>query len=291
MLRDRLWMGAVLVVGVAAVLAFDEVRPQDRPGLALLAAGFGVLAAREYRRLVAHVAELEFATFALGVVMLLLSPWLGGEAGRGGLASVGYSAAVFALMTLATLLEQNGAAIHAGPAGTTARLGVAVFGLAYLGLLPSFLLHLRWFDVGGAYSTAWLLALVVAVPKGCDIGAYAAGRLFGRTPLVPKLSPKKTVEGLVGGLLAAVGVACGVQAVVPILPGGYAEAAAFGLVLGLAGVAGDLAESMLKRDAMVKDASATVPGFGGVLDVLDSILFAAPVGWAWLSLRAGVGGS
>ncbi len=289
MLRDRLWAGAVLVVGVAAVLVLDERSGGRHPSLALLSLALGLAGALEFRRLVAPLAGLHTPTFVLGVLAVLTTPWLGGAAGFGPLASVGVTALSLALVIL--LVVSRELAAYAGGAGATARLAAGAFGLVYLGLLPSFLLHLRWLDVGGVYSTAWLLALVVAVPKGCDIGAYATGRLFGWTPLVPRLSPKKTVEGLVGGLVAALGVACGVQSIVPILPGGYAEAAVFGLVLGTAGVAGDLAESMLKRDAMVKDASAAVPGFGGVLDVLDSILFAAPVGWAWLSLRVGVGGS
>lgn len=289
MLRDRLWVGALLILGVAAVLVFDERGGRRHASLAMLSVFLGIGAASEFRRLVAHLAELHAPTFALAVLVVLTTPWLAGVVGAGPLASVGTTAVALALTFLVLILRELAA--YAGPGGAAARLAAGAFGVAYLGLLPSFLLHLRWLDVGGAYSTAWLLALVVAVPKGCDIGAYAAGRLFGRTPLVPKLSPKKTVEGLVGGLVAAVGVACGVQAVVPVLPGGYAEAAAFGLVLGLAGVAGDLAESMLKRDALVKDASATVPGFGGVLDVLDSILLAAPLGWLWLTLRAGGGSS
>src|SRR5262249_59043548 len=103
----------------------------------------------------------------------------------------------------------------------------------------------------------------------------------GRHKLRPRRSPNKTVEGAFGGLLVAVVGSLGVSAVaryvlhVPAL--GWPAAVAFGLVVGSAAQLGDLMESMIKRDCARKDASATVPGFGGVLDVLDSLLFAGPV--------------
>jgi phosphatidate cytidylyltransferase len=103
--------------------------------------------------------------------------------------------------------------------------------------------------------------------------------------MAPVLSPKKTWEGLAGGLAlsALVAVAINRLAAAPPVRGGAPLAAAFGVAVGAAGVLGDLAESFLKRDCRLKDASHVVPGFGGVLDVIDSILFAAPVAFAWLS--------
>jgi phosphatidate cytidylyltransferase len=166
-----------------------------------------------------------------------------------------------------------------GPA--TARIAYAVFAAVYLGVLPSFFVQLRW--AAGA-DAGLALALAIAVPKGGDIGAYTAGRLFGRHKMTPALSPKKTWEGFAGGLLASVLVAV-VPAYFFATPHGVECTAlfalGFGLTVGLAGVAGDLAESLLKRDAGLKDAGQSIPGFGGVLDVLDSVLFAAPVAYVW----------
>ena len=130
------------------------------------------------------------------------------------------------------------------------------------------------------------LALAIFIPKCCDIGAYTAGRMVGRHRMTPVISPGKTWEGLAGGLVTAVAAAVALNRLGPVLPGeGPASdvaAAGFGLTVGGAGVLGDLAESLIKRQYRQKDASHVMPGFGGVLDVVDSILFAAPVAYCWL---------
>jgi len=126
------------------------------------------------------------------------------------------------------------------------------------------------------------LILAIFVPKCGDIGAYFTGRLLGRHPMAPTLSPKKTWEGAVGGVAAAVLATIGMEYFVPVVRGGWASAASLGATLGIVGILGDLAESLIKRDARQKDASQVVPGFGGVLDVVDSILFAAPVAYWWI---------
>ena len=123
------------------------------------------------------------------------------------------------------------------------------------------------------------------MPKCCDIGAYFTGRLLGRHRMTPVLSPKKTWEGRrraawLSAVLTA--VALDRSGPVPVLHGGDLAAVGFGLTVGLAGMLGDLAESLIKRDCQKKDASQVVPGFGGVLDVVDAVLFAAPVAYCWL---------
>lgn len=172
-----------------------------------------------------------------------------------------------------------------GSGGGVIRLSLLVWITAYLGLLPSFLMQLRWLrplaDASGLYN-ATALALGIFIPKCCDIGAYFTGRLLGRHKMSPVLSPKKTWEGLLGGLLLSAAAAVAINRPLSVLAGGDLGAAAFGVVVGGAGVLGDLAESMIKRDCRRKDASQIMPGFGGVLDVLDSILFAAPVAYYWL---------
>ena len=130
------------------------------------------------------------------------------------------------------------------------------------------------------------VALAVFVPKSCDIGAYFTGRFIGQHQMTPVLSPKKTWEGATGGLVMAAAVAVGIDQFGPVIIGGLGKEIAFGVVVGAAGMLGDLAESMIKRDCVTKDASQTIPGFGGVLDVVDAILFAAPVVY-WLLQRWG----
>ena len=112
--------------------------------------------------------------------------------------------------------------------------------------------------------------------------------------MTPLLSPKKTWEGFAGGMLGGTLVAvivaarCGAVRCRALPPRRAWRRSAFGLVVGLAGVLGDLAESLIKRDCQTKDASKSIPGFGGLLDVIDSVLFAAPVAYLWFTCsRAG----
>lgn len=173
------------------------------------------------------------------------------------------------------------------PGRTMATIAGTVLAIAYLGLLGTFTIQMRW--LAGPYHGIIPLLYLFATAKGADTGAYSVGRLAGRHQLWPALSPNKTVEGALGGMVFAVVASLIVTAVarfllaVPTL--GWGEAVAFGLIVGLVAQLGDLMESMIKRDCERKDASAAVPGFGGVLDVLDSLLFAGPVAYAfWLGL-------
>lgn len=162
---------------------------------------------------------------------------------------------------------------------------VTSFGVAYVGLLAPFIAvvgHLA--PSGGSAATpigwlgmrsgsAWMLLLLLVV-WGYDSGAYLTGRWLGRRRLIDHISPSKTVEGLVGGLLAAT-VAAGIgAALVGLEPW---QPLVIGPLVGLAAQAGDLAESMVKRAAGRKESGFLVPGHGGILDRIDSFLFAAPV--------------
>jgi phosphatidate cytidylyltransferase len=162
---------------------------------------------------------------------------------------------------------------------------VTSFGVAYVGLLAPFIVlvaHLA--PAGGTASTpigalnleagtAWILLLLLVV-WGYDSGAYLTGRWLGRRRLVDHISPSKTVEGLVGGLLAAT-IAAGLGAwLIGLEPW---QPLLIGPIVGLAAQAGDLAESLVKRAAGRKESGFLVPGHGGILDRIDSFLFAAPV--------------
>jgi phosphatidate cytidylyltransferase len=130
----------------------------------------------------------------------------------------------------------------------------------------------------------WVLFLFAVVMVG-DAGAYFTGRALGRHPLAPELSPKKTIEGLVGGLAASVATAVGLASFgLPAMP--PRAALGLGLVLALLGVLGDLFESLLKRSVGAKDTATILPGHGGVLDRIDSLLFAAPALLAYVRFIA-----
>ena len=120
------------------------------------------------------------------------------------------------------------------------------------------------------------MAYLLSVTKAEDIGAYCVGTLFGKHPLIPHISPKKTIEGTFGGLVASVlaSLAFG-----PYLPLQFTvfHLATMGLLIAIVGQMGDLSESSLKRFCNVKDSGELFPGMGGVLDTVDSILFTAPI--------------
>jgi phosphatidate cytidylyltransferase len=173
------------------------------------------------------------------------------------------------------------------PGQTMARIAGTLLAVAYVGLLGSFVIQFRW--LGQPYQAMVALFMLVAAAKGADTGAYTMGRIAGRHKLWPRLSPNKTVEGALGGMLFAVVLVLAVwYGAHRILgPGGLSagEAVLFGLVVGAVAQLGDLMESMIKRDCSQKDASDALPGFGGMLDVMDSLLFAAPVAYGlWLLL-------
>ncbi|MCX5635992.1 MAG: phosphatidate cytidylyltransferase, partial [Planctomycetota bacterium] len=120
----------------------------------------------------------------------------------------------------------------------------------------------------------WAILMFIFVVKCADIGAYTIGSVFGKHKFSPKISPGKTWEGMAGAVLFATIVAILFAVVFGIMK--VWQAAIFGLFFAFIGQFGDLAESMIKRDAAQKDSSDSVPGFGGVLDVIDSPLAAAP---------------
>lgn len=164
-----------------------------------------------------------------------------------------------------------------GSGSNTSRVATTVLLLLYLSVPSVSLLLIRALPEHGTAA----LAATIFVPKLGDVSAYLIGSLIGQHTMTPTLSPKKTWEGLVGGLIGSILTALAIDTIWLSSPfkRGIFEAVFFGLVVGLAGVLGDLFASMIKRDAQVKDASQTIPGFGGVLDVVDSILFAAPVAY------------
>jgi phosphatidate cytidylyltransferase len=155
-------------------------------------------------------------------------------------------------------------------------IGVTTLGVLYIAFLGGFLVSTRvGFEHIPGLSTDLLLFFFV-VMFGSDSGAYFAGRALGKNKLAPAISPGKTVEGLIGGIVAAAGFAalCTLT-FFPELP--YKFSIPLAVVMAVVGVLGDLAESAMKRGSGAKDAANILPGHGGLLDRLDSLLFNAPI--------------
>jgi len=168
-------------------------------------------------------------------------------------------------------------ALHFGDKeGAVINLAVSSFGLIYVAVPMGMLVGILYCPyVDGAW---WIVYLLV-VTKITDIGAYFAGNLWGRHRLAPTISPKKTVEGAIFGLICAIAASYALNKLsgnsTPFVEGSLTWMY-LGLILGLVGQFGDLSESLLKRDANKKD-SNVLPGLGGVLDFVDSILFNAAI--------------
>lgn len=225
----------------------------------------------------------------LGLVLFYATPH-----GLGSQTAVAIYGSAMSGLFLATLVihsrkGRTRGAIHAAAAG--------MFTFVYLGVLPGYLMAIR------SWHSASILIAVIAITKSCDIGAYFTGRAIGRHKLIPWLSPGKTWEGLIGGMLLAAVLATGLAVIANqygvsgywvredhgrafvelVYPLWFVFPA--GLLLGVIGQFGDLVASLFKRDAGIKDSGSAVPGFGGVLDIIDSPIVVAPFAY-WLLMLA-----
>ncbi|MBU1083828.1 MAG: phosphatidate cytidylyltransferase, partial [Candidatus Omnitrophica bacterium] len=149
-------------------------------------------------------------------------------------------------------------------------MALTLFSLFYIAWFFSFFVKLRALENG-----ANLVAFLIIVTKSTDMGAYVVGSLFGRTELLPRISPKKTKEGTLGGIVVSLFVA--LFAGKMLTEFSTMHLLMIGLIMSTLGQVGDLAESLIKRDCKVKDSGAYLAGIGGVLDLIDSLLFTAPV--------------
>jgi phosphatidate cytidylyltransferase len=283
MLRTRLWMGTVLVGLTAGMLLIDQHLAPWFPFLFVMLMGLSLAACHELLHLVeparrpsawlcyGSVAAVIVANWPAHVSRMMDEPWLWLAGSFGG------------VILAAFVVEMAG---FREPGGVLDRMALVVFIAGYLGFLPGFLAQLRWLELRNPLVGTMALALAIFVPKVCDIGAYFTGRLLGRHKMAPVLSPKKTWEGAAGGLVAATAIAIALDRITDIAPlhGNLGLEIGFGLSIGIVSMLGDLAESMIKRDCNQKDASQAVPGFGGILDVVDSVIFPAPLAYVWMSV-------
>lgn len=152
---------------------------------------------------------------------------------------------------------------------------VTFFGVFYAGWLLSFLVRIFMLPQGNL-----LVGFLLLTTKIGDVFAYICGNKFGKHPLIQRISPKKTVEGAISAFLATVLFSCLSKIYLPQFP--LTHLFLLGVLFGILGQIGDLSESMIKRDCTAKDSGSLIPGFGGVLDLVDSILFTAPAFYFYL---------
>jgi len=229
-------------------------------------------------------------------LLLAMRGYLGGSEMLSGVVYTGPSSGVellvvawVLLFTIARQVRTASVASDALPA-SGARMGWADFGVTlggaiYTGGLLGYAPLLAALPGGGgqADGTAWMLLVLVGT-AACDTGAYFMGSLFGRRKLIPRISAAKTWEGLVGGVLGAVVAAVALSGLLKL---SVLAAVLLGLALCAAAVSGDLVESLIKRAVGVKDSGSIIPGHGGVLDRIDSILFVLVTVYWFVTVNGG----
>ncbi|HTU01893.1 MAG TPA: phosphatidate cytidylyltransferase [Candidatus Sulfotelmatobacter sp.] len=250
-------------------------------GAVAVIVGVSVLTLREFYKLMAAAGNAPFER--LGLVfggLITLAPW----------AESRLALPAHALVALATLVFSIRMLCERGPDKRVEALASTLFGLVYVSLLLQYMVRIvtpvpgdRILPDGRLVLCLW----VVAVAKFCDVGALLTGLAIGRHAMAPAISPKKTWEGAVGGIVVAMGVGALVARLGRgVLPAEMGPLRAGLLAAPLAAVAivSDLVESVIKRRAALKDSGGGVPGIGGIFDLVDSLILAAPVGYFLLGL-------
>jgi phosphatidate cytidylyltransferase len=249
-----LWSIPILI----AAVWFSE----PLPWFTLLAAIAGVAAAIEFYRMVDNSRVPPLTVFGLvWVLLFIVSPHFG------------YDFLVPLLLTSAVVLSLVWLVLRRQREAAFIGWAWTIAGILYIGWLLSYLVALRGLEDG----RNWLLLALFAT-FGSDTAAFFAGRALGRHRLAPQISPGKTWEGFIGGILGAIVISL-LFTLIPALrlPISYGGAIILGVLISIMGQLGDLVESLLKRNMGVKDSGRLMPGHGGVLDRMDSIVFAGVV--------------
>ncbi len=327
----RILYGTIAIITLVAIFLLDAALARLAAGsqgalarlirhgslIPLLFIALAVGAGRELARLLQTTGANPHARFAILLIAVLqLTPWLSaaGWLGHGSLATD-----AVAIQALAILIAAIGGGIltvlRGQTRGSLHDTGSTILMVVYLGLFSSFGLHIRCAPTPSPGQGAVTLLLILLLIKASDIAAYFVGSCFGNRRLAPTISPGKTVEGAVGGVVISAVLAAALSLVLNAgvdsatgrsienfrfettpssflggtLPGFSPPltAAVFGAILSFAAQIGDLLESCFKRDAGAKDSGGILPQFGGILDLIDSPVLALPVAWLWLT---GIGG-
>jgi phosphatidate cytidylyltransferase len=285
MLKYRLIFGTLMTVFFAAIVIFDgwldgtltasaaDDKPVQGTILCILIALLVIPAQLELSKLAAAKNLKIFSPISIIASILFATSWYWPQFLQIEPRIYLYSISAFVLMAL--LLYQY---IGYGTSAVLANCGANYFSIIYLGLLGAFILAVR-IDFG-----PWALLMFVFVVKSADIGAYLFGSFFGKHKFSPEISPGKSWEGMAGAVATATIVAILFARCCDIMV--WWLAVIFGFCFAFIGQMGDLVESMIKRDAKQKDSASKVPGFGGILDILDSPLLAAPFAYLFFMFNS-----
>lgn len=281
-MKVRLIVGATLIA-LLALLTWLDSRWREGYIYIVMAGVITIFALREFydmtERAGARVPRVIGLTAGLAVVLVQWLMGLDTLDFAGGLTTFVFTrpGTVVGILTIACLLSLLVRVWTGNIEGALLSVGATILGLIYIPVMITFMTAIR-----RNWSIACLIGFI-AVCKTGDAAAYFVGSRWGRVSLAPRVSPKKTVEGGIAALVASVLVALlctrlGALKLAPVM------ACVFGLLIGIVAIVGDLAESVMKRDSQIKDSATFLPGFGGVLDLIDDLLFAAPVAYYFFRL-------
>lgn len=260
---------AAIAVGVALFGSVVVTLAWWNWGFVLFVAVALSLGVVELHRAMARIgARSEVAPLVVGTLASVIGAYHAGQSSTTNLPANSLIIGLLALTSLGCLVMR----LSRGAEGFVRDASASLFTLAYVPLMGSTVSLMLADDNGRARIITFLLCVIAS-----DTGGYIAGVLFGKHPMAPKVSPKKTWEGFVGSVTAGMllGAACSHW----LLHASWLVGMLLGVLLVAFGTAGDLVESMVKRDVGIKDMSSFLPGHGGVMDRLDSLLVAAPVAW------------
>ena len=291
-LLKRIFVSIAVITTLIMVFVTDHAMGVSAPLLLVVGLSLGYGSTREMIRLFGNggvtispkvIHSLVAAVIASAWVMPLLS--LMNSSAYNPVTSMAVTSSLFLVCLLVLFASSTHRYHHPGQNLTV--LAAETLCLIYIGLLLSTIAQLRWV-VSPRAGYLVLTSLIIAT-KGGDIGAYVFGRILGKEKMTPRLSPAKTWWGFRGALVGSTLFSVLWLSFAPCLVDPNWQrcplvwSAVYGLLLGLLGVIGDLFESLIKRDLGQKDSSKLMPGLGGLLDILDSVLYAAPVALiAWL---------
>ena len=279
----RRFISTIVLWSIALVIAFSG----HEIAFTALISIFGLIALLEFYTMLDHkgLPNFKFVGLICGAIMLIGSFYYFGRSHPG--SSFDFEVAVLLFFLLTIFTRQLFAPLRDDE--PLQAMAYTLFGLLYVLWLFNFITKIVYLtprSPAGLLTGQYYCLYLIAVTKFSDMGAYLVGSVIGKHQMIPHISPKKTWEGFCGALALSLFASLGLYKLMPEhLPGlNGTHAIILGLLLGFAAVIGDLAESIIKRSTGVKDSGNFLPGIGGILDLIDSLLFTAPLLFFYLRL-------
>jgi len=268
-LKTRIILGAAMLLSFCGIIYIDYVFDADI-GIGILGLIAGAMCLSEFYNIVEKKGFAPFKVSGIiGGIIVFLGLWL--STYNEGFKPI-YICILFPIIFWLFFVQ----ALKRGIDDTIKNISVTVFGIIYICFFLSFIMPIRHMQNG-----LNIILIVLLLTKGGDIGGYLFGRKFGRNKF-SSFSPNKTIEGASFALFCSLMIAVALNALPGMRVMPFYQIVPFGLLVGASGIIGDLIESIIKRDMAVKDSSSAIPAFGGLLDILDSLLISIPVAYFFL---------